>query len=159
MESSHDQTEEVLRISVSDLGYLRDTAEEHQVEVAELKSTGIEPMSTVAVVLLGSVWAVNTVSRLLDERKGGQVVDMRPGANLAVFRSRDVQYGLIVVLAFDGTVTVRAKDSQEKLHAVIECLSGLAAKKIETKADTIAQAARGQLGSDFEIVTNPPASK
>lgn len=95
MEPSDDRTEEILRVAVSDLDYLRATAEQYQVQVTELKSAGIEPVSTIAVVLLGSVWAVNTVSRLVDERKGGQVIDMRPGANLAVYRSRDVQYGLI----------------------------------------------------------------
>jgi hypothetical protein len=154
-----DSTEEVLMAPVSDIAYLREIAEHHGVEVVETKSTGVEPVSTIAVVLVGTVLAVSTVSRLLEERKGGQVIDMRPGANLAVFRSRDVQYGLIVVLAADGTVTVRGKDSQDKLSLLVECLSGLATQKIEAKTNAIVEAAREQLGTDVEIMTGPSTAR
>lgn len=152
-------TEEVLMTPVSDIPYLREIAEHHGVEVVETKSTGVEPVSTIAVVVVGSVLAVNTVSRLLEERKGGQVIDMRAPANLAVFRSRHVQYGLIVVLAADGTVTVQCKDSQDKLGLLVECLSGLATRKVDAKTNAIAEAARGQLGADVEITTGPPAAR
>lgn len=113
-------------------------------------------MSTIAVVLLGSALAINTVSRLLEERKGGQMIDLRAGATRSVCRSRDVQYGLIVVLADDGSVTIRSKDSHDKLGSIVESMGTLAKGKADVSADAITEAVRGRLGADAEITRDRP---
>lgn len=143
--------EEVLMVPAEDIEHLRESSKRHGVDLSESKPLGIEPVGTIAVVLVGGVLAVNAVSRLLEERKGGQVIDMRPSATRTVFRSRDVQYGLIVVLASDGTVTVRATDPQNGLSSVIESLRGLATGEGGANIDTVEQAVRRQLGPDAEI--------
>ena len=147
-------TEEFLMVPTQDVEYLRDIADQNGVAVAESGSLGIEPVSTTAVALLGSSLAINTVRRLLEERRGGQMIDLRPGAGRAAYRSRDVQYGLIVVLTADGTVTVRATNSQDELALIIEALRGLVAGST-TDAGAVAQTVRERLGPDAEIVTGP----
>lgn len=148
-------TEEFLSVPAEDIEYLHNIADRYGVDVSESKPLGIEVVSTIAVALLGSALAVNTVRRLLEERKGGQVIDMRPDAGRAVFRSRDVQYGLIVVLAADGTVTVRATDSKDELTPVIESLRGLTTGVGGASVGAVEQAVRGRLGSDVEITAKP----
>lgn len=147
-------TEEFLMVPTEDIEYLREIADRNGVDVSESEALGIEPVSTTAVALLGSALAISTVRRLLEERRGGQMIDLRPGASRAVYRSRDIQYGLIVVLAADGTVTVRATDSQDELALVMEALRGLGAGS-EADTGAVEQAVRGRLGSDAEIVTRP----
>jgi hypothetical protein len=65
-----------------------------------------------------------------------------------------VQYGLIVVLTADGTVTVRATNTQDQLPLIVEALRGLGAAGA-TDAGAVEQAVRGQLGPDTQIVTGP----
>ncbi len=48
---------------------------------------------TVALAIIGSAAAVGAVMHGLDQRKGGQVIDLRPGVPNAIYRTRDVVYG------------------------------------------------------------------
>lgn len=148
-------TERVLLVPLEDIGYLREVTGLHGVELAESKPAGVEPTATIAVALLGGVWAVNTVCRLLDDRKGGQVIDVRPGVRRSVYRSRDVQAGLIVILAADGTVTLHCRDSQDRLGMVIESLAGLSSGSLPATTEVVEGAVRGALGSDAQVVASP----
>jgi hypothetical protein len=71
---------EVVIVDREDLEFAQDAAREQGVEVQVLTSTGFEPVSTVTLILMGSTLAVARLARILDQRKGGQVIDLRPGA-------------------------------------------------------------------------------
>ncbi|MEV0641630.1 hypothetical protein AB0I77_43265 [Streptomyces sp. NPDC050619] len=155
-DTPNEVTEQVAFVDAEDVAFAREIAELHDVEMIEPATSGIEPVSIVAVSLLGGVLAVNTVSRLLDARRGGQLIDLRPGAVQAVGRSRDVLPGLIIVLAVDGTVTVHCQESRGDVSAVIDCLSVLAGGDASTTMAAVESAVRGSVSSGVEISTQDP---
>jgi hypothetical protein len=154
MDSSDEALGEVVAlIDAEDVLYLRELAGKYNLELRESKPLGIEPVSTIAIILLGSILAINAVGRLLEEHKGGQVVDLRPGRRKVLSRSRDVQYGLIVVLAKDGTVTLRSNNVADKTGAILGVLGELAKQRDGAGIDAIAKAAGDQLGVDAQVAT------
>ena len=76
--------EQVVVLDRSDLTWAREIAAANSVELVDLPSSAFEPVTTVAVILLGGALAVGAVAYQLDKRKGGQVIDLRPGAPQAL---------------------------------------------------------------------------
>jgi len=97
-------------------------AAEHGVEVKQVEERGIEPVTTATLILLGTVTAVSTVENLLEQHKGGQVIDLRPDAPRAFYRTSDVLYGLIVVIAVDGEVRIEVREPAGMFGKVISVL-------------------------------------
>src|SRR5579875_2657053 len=93
-----DTVQAVISVRPEDLPAARETAAAHQVEVRELPATGMDPVSAVALVLIGSALAVSVVQRAIDARQGGQVIDLRPDAGRHFYRTRGVVYGLVVII-------------------------------------------------------------
>jgi hypothetical protein len=100
----------ILVVDPEDLDYVREVAAEHGVEIEQMPVRGIEPVSTITLILLGGSLAVGTVVYLLDKAKGGQVIDLREGVQRKFYRTDDVAYGLVVIIASDGKVTVEVKE-------------------------------------------------
>src|SRR5687768_8981543 len=72
-------------------------------EVSE--SVGFEPLIIIAI--FGAAAAiVGAVSYWHEKNKGGQVIDVTPGAKPWAYRSKDVVYGLVLIRAADGTIKV-----------------------------------------------------
>jgi hypothetical protein len=107
-----EHVQEILIIEREDIAQARRFAAAHGVDVEEVDVRGIEPVWTVTLLLLGAPAAVATVVHLLENAKGGQVIDLRPGASATFYRSKDLVYGLVVVLGTDGKVTVEVKEPE-----------------------------------------------
>ena len=90
------------------------------------------------------------VIALIGRRKGGQIIDLRDGAAEIARRDKGVVYGLIVIIAGDGKVTVDVKEPKGFFGAVIkdvlDALQGVVAKSIGSVADA-ATAAAGDRGT------------
>jgi hypothetical protein len=96
--------------SSSELDHARRIASDNGVDLEQLEVRALEPVTTVTLIVMGSSLAVATVVYLLDKHKDGQVIDLRPGAPKAFYRSKDVVYGLVLIIATDGKVTVEVKE-------------------------------------------------
>jgi hypothetical protein len=119
------RTKAVVVLEPSQVQYARTVAAEHDVKVEQVPNRGIEPISTATLVLVGA--AVGAVVHILEQHKGGQVIDLRPGAPKAFYRSRDVIYGMVIIVARDGTVTVTVKEPAGMFGKVIATLPKLIA--------------------------------
>lgn len=142
--------EEVVVVDRSSKEHVIAVAKEQGVEVQEPPAKGFEPVATVTLLLLGTVSAVGTVVYLIDKEKGGQVVDLRPGALKAFYRDPEVAYGLVVIIAKDGSAKVEVKEPKGMfgivVQAITEAVAGLVGKDLKAVASAV-EAAVGDKGN------------
>lgn len=119
-----EQTEFVV-VELDDLEYVRQAAGDHGVALEEVPSEGFEPVTTVTLMLFGAATAVATVMYLVERRKGGQVIDLRPGAPKPVYRTPDLQFGLVLIHRVDGTISVEVKEPRGLFGPVLDALRDL----------------------------------
>ena len=103
----------------------------------EPKSQFVDPVTAVLIgggaLLLGKF-----VVDLIEQIKGGVLVDLRPGAKALVTRTKEMPYGWVTVIARDGTVKIEVRDapkdaSERLIGQIIE--GGLkSAKEVATAA-------------------------
>jgi hypothetical protein len=148
---------EVLVVAGSELANARSLAAEHGVSIEPVPDRGIEPVTTVTLLLIGPAVAVGAVRQALDQRRGGQVIDLRPGAPASFYRTTDLAYGLIVVIAVDGKVTLRSSDTSNVLDKVISALPMLTAGN-NGGAKQAAKVLARALGSDAEVTMTTEAA-
>ncbi|MGD1058056.1 MAG: hypothetical protein ABR992_11665 [Solirubrobacteraceae bacterium] len=105
---------------------------------------GFAPLIAVAIIGGGS-FVGGTVAYIFDRRNGGQVIDLREGAEKREYRSKDVQYGLVLIYTADGKVTVEVKEPKgffgQVIKDVLDALTGIVTKPVEAIADAVKQAA------------------
>lgn len=89
-----------------------------------VKKVGVRSLDPVTYVeLIGGLGAVALViERWGERRRGGQVVDLRPGAAKPVYRDPDVLFGYVVVLLADGRVEVQVKETANRLAEIVDHL-------------------------------------
>jgi hypothetical protein len=150
--------EELLIVEEDDVAWVEELSRCHGVGCVTLPVAGIEPVTTVTLLVIGSVAAVATVSRLIDQHKGGQVIDLRPGSPRPFYRSKDVVYGLVVVLAVDGTVTVEVRKPKDMFSEVLEALSKIATDLVGKSVEAVSSSVKAAVGKDVSIATErlPP---
>jgi hypothetical protein len=135
-----DQVSRIIQIDGDqDLALLREIAHEQGVsaEPAGVRAA-IDPVTAMAIVT-GAAYAVNaTVERWRERRKGGQVVDLRPGAPKVVYRDRGVLFGYVVILLADGHVQVHLKEPADHLAQIIRQLTEIgSAAGVDKAVDVI----------------------
>jgi hypothetical protein len=145
------QAQSVVVLDPSQVPDARTLAAAHGVEAQRIPTLGIEPVATVTLILLGSVAAVATVLQVLEQHKGGQVIDLRPGAPKAFYRTPDVVYGTVVIVTGDGKVTVEVKEPDGMFGKVISTLPQLLSGGDST--EQVAQKVTATFGPDLEIET------
>ena len=143
------QTRFVLVVDGSQASAARTLAAAHGVDVEQIPERGIEPVATVSLLLVGTVAAVNTVVRVWDQRKGGQVIDLKPGAPKPFYRTQDVLYGLVVIFAKDGDVTVNVMKPEQSFNKVISTLPHILPRG--SSADRVIKAVAETFGSDVLV--------
>ncbi len=153
--------QKVLQVDAADLDFVVVQARALGVQATRLPSRGVEPVSTVAVVVVGATVAVAALLRALDERRGGQVIDLRPGARREIYRDRELMYGSLVVWTGDGKVIARIKQPDDLLGQALEVLSalrgnGAPALESRTVAARIADALGDGAVVEVEAAAGPP---
>jgi hypothetical protein len=146
------QARAVLIVDPSDVPVVRDLASAHGVDIEEVSERGIEPVSTATLVLVGVAVAISSVRQALERRKGGQMIDLRPGAEKLAYRTADLAYGIVVIVARDGKVTVRIDKPDDVFEKVISSLPKLLPGGTSTKQ--AARVVEETLGSDAEVETD-----
>lgn len=138
-----EQTEFVV-VEQDDLAHVRQLAADHDVVVEEVPSEGFEPVTTVALALFGGAAAVAAVVHLIERRKGGQVIDLRPGAPKLVYRTPELQFGLVLIQRVDGTISVEVKEPRglfgQVLDTLRDVLGTIAGEGLQAAQETVAAA-------------------
>jgi hypothetical protein len=147
--SESPQTQSIVVLDPSHVPEALVIASAHGVEVEQVSSRGIEPVATVTLVVLGTVAAVGAVVQILEQRKGGQVIDLRPGVPKTFYRTPDLVYGTVVIVAVDGKVTVRVKEPEGMFGKVVSTLPQLLS--YGGKTEQVAQAVTEEFGSDVQV--------
>lgn len=134
---TEDVVREVTIVEAADLDEIRALAAAEGVDIQEVPSLQLEPITTITLILIGSALAVATVMSVIERRKGGQVIDLRLGAPKALYRDKNVAFGLVVILAEDGGVAVEVKQPKEMFAQVVEALTKLLAELAKTPIETV----------------------
>jgi hypothetical protein len=151
------QTQSVVVLDPSQVSAAYELAAAHGVLLEEVPHRGIEPVTTATLVLLGTATAVGAVQHGLEQRKGGQVIDLRPGVPKAFYRTSDLVYGMVVIIMIDGRVTVEVKEPDGMFGKVISALPKILTGVGGTKQ--VAQEITKTFGADVQIETgDSPAS-
>lgn len=101
---------------------------------------------------------MGTVVHLLDRAKGGQVIDLREGVQKKFYRTDDVAYGLVVIIAFDGKVTVEVREPRGLFGEVIDALTEATVGLGKAGIDSVADAARKTIGANGGVRVEPAPS-
>ena len=138
-----------------DLRQIQDVAQEEGVEVRELDQQGFLDPASVTLLLLGSSLAVSTVAYFVEQRRGGQVFDLRDDAPRPAYRSRDIVYGLVEIIAQDGTVRVEIKEPKGMLGQVLDTLRAVLQDVGSNAAEPVAEAVRAGVGELATVARQP----
>jgi hypothetical protein len=144
-------TQKIIVVDRDDAALVHHLAAENEIKASELGDLGIEPITTVTFVLFGAVAAVATVAHLVEVHKGGQVIDLRAGVPEAIYRSKGVVYGLVIIIADDGKITVEVKEPKQMFGTVIEALQKIAIELGKAGINSIADSVRKQLGDKVSV--------
>ena len=147
-----DQAEELVIVDLDEVEFVRRIASEHNVSVDEVTARGIEPVLTITLILVGTAAAVGAAVSLIDEHRGGQVIDLRRGVSKTFYRSRDIKYGLILILTVDGHVQVEVKEPRGAFGQLVDGLTSLVGDLGSQSASSVAQAVQKTLGDEVAVV-------
>lgn len=150
-----DATQAVIEVEPSELEFLKATAAENGVSLEGVPQEGLEPITTATLILLGTALAVSTVVYLLDRRRGGQVIDLRPGAPQTFYRTADVEYGLVVLITSAGDVNVEVKEPKGMFGTVVESITSLLPKLPSGNPADLSGAIQARLGAAVTVTTGP----
>jgi hypothetical protein len=149
--SDNEIIEAVAVADQEDLATIRGAADRLEVRIDENPSAGIEPVTTVTLLLLGSAAAVAAVQQVVDECRGGQVLDLRAEATRFAYRDRNLKYGLVVVRMPDGNVRIEVHEPRGALGQVLDALASVAAEVGKADAETFSVEARKAINADASI--------
>jgi hypothetical protein len=148
---NHDVVREMTTVDAADVEEIRKAAESEGVQLEEPPRRELEPVTTVVLILIGTAVAVAAVMSFIERRKGGQVIDLRPGAPSIAYRDKGVTYGLVVILAADGTVTVEVKQPKDMFVQVVEAL-------VKSLLDLGTTASAGAIAASASVAVGEMAS-
>lgn len=105
----------------------------------------IEPVTAV-LIAAGVLALARFILDWFNDRKGGTVVDLRPGREDQVYRDKDLNYGWILVISADGQkVEINVKDAPK---TATERLLGSVISGALKSASDIAEEAKAALGAE-----------
>lgn len=153
---SSEPARQLTQVDSDDLEYLKEVAEENGVTIEVSEEEGFTIVGEIAVLLIGASLAVATVAYLLDARRGGQVVDLRPAADPIARRDKGVQHGLVLLIAVDGKVTVEVHEPREMFGIVIDALKDVMKDLVGASAAATAAKAKDVVGDKASVALAGP---
>ncbi len=160
MEPPKDTVNRFIEADAKDLDYVRELAAEHGVTLEVESEDGFDPGSllepgTLTLLMMGTSLGVATLSALIDERRGGQVIDLRPNAAPMTRRDRSVVHGLVVVIAMDGEIRVEVKEPRGMLGQVLDLLRDVTTGLVGASQTQAAEALTEALGGRANVMREP----
>lgn len=157
MDNSSD-SEDVITLDTSQLAGALEVASEYGVQTQEVPRIGFEPATSVTLLLMGSAAAVHTVIYILEQRKGGQVVNLRKDAAKRVYRTPDVVFGTVVILAEDGGVEVVVREPKGLFGQVASSVAALASSGESPQIANLMNVVTREFGDSVRVRSLPPAA-
>jgi hypothetical protein len=132
---------ETLLVSDAELAIVHEFAAKHGVAVEEVPQRGVSPIDLIPVAIIGLPVTVSTVVHLVDQLRGGQVIDLRPHGRQTFYRTTDLMYGHVVVLALDGKVNIEVRPTKfsQSINALAKTVAGLTGADMKKVAAQIEQ--------------------
>jgi hypothetical protein len=147
----------VVVADAEDLAEIQRLAEAETVTIETIGERNLVDPASITLVLIGTSLAISTVAYLIEQRKGGQVFDLRTGAARRAYRSRGVAYGLVQIIAPDGTVQVEVKEPRGMFGQVLDTIRLIIKDLSAPVAESIGAAAKEAVG-DLAVVHTTPES-
>lgn len=141
----------IVVIDPDDREYALKVAQAEGVEVKEMEVVGIEPVLTITLAIFGTAAAVGAVAHLIEVHKGGQIIDLRPGAPKVAYRDKGVVYGTVIILATDGKVTVEVHEPKGLFGQVMDALTKVTVDVATAGIDAIGDAAKNAVGDKADV--------
>ena len=119
--SDGEKREVMVVVDPADFEEVKRLAADNGVDVEEIQQedfTGVE----ILLVIFGVGSAVALTIDAIERLKGGQVIDMRPGAVRMAYRTRDLMYGLVIIIGVDGSLTLEVKEPTTMFATVVEAV-------------------------------------
>jgi hypothetical protein len=153
-EERHGTVEQVVTITFEDYGEVVREASAHGVQLEKLEERNLVDPASASVILIGTSLAVSTVLYLIEQRKGGQVFDLRPGAQRPAYRSPDITYGYVQIIATDGSVSVEVKEPKGMFGQVLDTLSLIVRESIGSARMPVKSRVEDALGDAVSVTTD-----
>jgi hypothetical protein len=102
---------------VHELAVLREVAADFGLTVEDVRPRDLGVATAVFVVGAAAVVAA-ALRSFADRRRGGQVIDLRPGRPLAR-RDPELMFGLVIVIAEDGRAEIRVWEPKDQFQEVV----------------------------------------
>ena len=136
----------LVAVDPEDRASVLEFARENGIEIEDVTTRALEPVTAVSLVLVGSALAVGSVLDFIDRLKGGQVVDLRPDSQRQAYRSKDLAYGLVLIMTADGRIAVEVREPRGVFGQVLDTIRGVIGDAVGQPAGTIEAALRQALG-------------
>lgn len=136
-------------------------ATEEGIDVAPPPDVQAEDFGLVAVIVIAAAGAVAALVRIIGDQiergRGGQIIDLT-GDKVAFRRGGDeLQFGLVAILAKDGTVKIEVHEPTSALKEVFGQLAEIAISLGKASIDAIAAAAKEKVAGKATVTTETVA--
>lgn len=129
----------ILDVDAADLAEVSATARSLGCDVTEVVPDGFEPVTIITLIIFGSLAALGSVETLMERRRGGQVIDTR-SQPARLYRDRSLQYGLILILAEDGTVELQTFEPSSMFPTLVDATTKAVGEMASSTTDAVANA-------------------
>lgn len=143
--------EEIVTIPIEHYGDLFKAASSEGVQIEKLEDFNLVDPESISVILLGTSLAVSTVAYLVEQWRGGQVFDLRVEAKRPAYRSKDIVFGLVEIIAVDGSVSVEVKEPKGMFGQVLDTLAPLIHESVGTAARPLKKRLEDVLGDAASV--------
>lgn len=150
--ADQDVVQEMVEVDVADLASVEELAAIEGVTIERVVTRGLDPITGTTLLLIGTTAAVGAVVYMLERRKGGQVIDLRPGVTDLLYRDKSLMYGLVVIITADGSVSVEVKEPKGLLGQVVsELISATAEIAGDITTEAVANKVSESLGNEVSF--------
>jgi hypothetical protein len=151
--STEDDTPDTVSMTIErdHLDYARQVAAEHGVTL-ETEDGFVDPV-TIGLALMGGAMAVAAVHEIIERHRGGQIIDLQPGADPIARRDNKLQYGLVILIAADGQVELKTYEGKGMFQQVVDSLANMIPSLTGQPAGAVQQSAQSALGHLAAVTT------
>ncbi len=147
--------EHLVTVGLDDYDKLVESASTENVQLEKLEDRHLVDPASISVILIGTSLAVSTVAYFVEQRKGGQVFDLTPEANRPAYRTKDIAYGYVLIIAIDGSVSVEVKEPKGMFGQVLDTLALLVKESVGTGAAPMKRRVEDALGDAVSVMAKP----
>lgn len=129
---SDEQMSEVLFIEPQHYERVLEASALRDVRIERNSSAGLEAVALIPIIVFGTALAISTTRDFINELRGGQVIDLRIGADRFAYRTPNLTFGYVLIVSSDGSVQIKLAGP----HAATERFVQAMTKRLGVDAST-----------------------